>query len=219
MNASCPRGRPAGPGSQKPVPMPTLARCSSPLTSASSPSPPAPPAGPDWLHEIKYDGYRLRLERDGDRVRLITRGGYNWTDRYPWIVEAALKNRHRQFALDGEAVVLGVDGVADFNALHSRRHDHEVQFYAFAILTLDGDDLRRLPLSIRKTNLARLLARRPDGIFVAPFEQGEIGPELFRAACNMGLEGLVSKYGLGWTAPFEMPRPISPVISGSDGIR
>jgi bifunctional non-homologous end joining protein LigD len=47
------------------------------------------PSDPDWLHAIKYDGYRLRLERDGDRVRLITRGGYNWTDRYPWIVEAA----------------------------------------------------------------------------------------------------------------------------------
>ena len=73
---------------------------------------------PDWLHEIKYDGYRLRLERDGDRVRLITKGGYNWTDRYPWIIEAALKNRHRQFVIDGEAVVLGVDGIADFNALH-----------------------------------------------------------------------------------------------------
>ena len=78
------------------------------------------PVGPDWLHEIKYDGYRLRLERDGDRVRLITRNGYNWTDRYPWIVEAALKNRLKQFVIDGEAVVLGVDGIAD-NALHSRQ--------------------------------------------------------------------------------------------------
>ncbi len=151
------------------------------------------PDGPDWLHEVKYDGYRLRLERDGSRVRLITKGGYNWTNRYPWIVEAALKNRFKQFVIDGEAVVLGVDGVADFDALHSRKHDHEVQLYAFDILALDGDDLRRLPLSMRKTNLARLLARRPDGIFVAPFEQGEIGPDLFRAACNMGLEGLVSK--------------------------
>ena len=55
--------------------------------------------------------------RDGDRVRLITRGGYNWTDRYPWIVESALKNRIKQFVIDGEAVVLGVDGVADFDAL------------------------------------------------------------------------------------------------------
>jgi ATP-dependent DNA ligase len=76
------------------------------------------PTGPEWFHEVKYDGYRLRVERDGDRVRLITRGGYNWTDRYPWIVEAALKNRHRQFGIDGVAAVLEVDGVSDFNALH-----------------------------------------------------------------------------------------------------
>jgi ATP-dependent DNA ligase len=126
-------------------------------------------------------------------VRLITRGGYNFADRYPWIVEAARKMRQTRFVLDGEAVVLGVDGVADFDALHSRKHDEEVQLYAFDVLALDGDDLRRLPLSMRKTNLARLLVRRPDGIFAAPFEQGEIGPDLFRAACGMGLEGLVSK--------------------------
>ena len=113
--------------------------------------------------------------------------------RHPWIVEAALKNRIKQFVIDGEAVLLGVDGIADFNALHSRKHDQEVQLYAFDILALDGEDLRGLPLSMRKTNLAPLLARRPDGIFVAPFEQGEIGPDLFRAACRMGLEGLVSK--------------------------
>jgi len=67
-----------------------------------------------------------------------------------------------------------------------------VQLYAFDVLALDRDDLRSLPLSMRKTNLARLLARRPDGIFVAEFEQGEIEPDLFRAACRMGLEGLVS---------------------------
>jgi hypothetical protein len=65
------------------------------------------PASPEWLHETKYDGYRLRLERDGDGERLITRGGYNWTDRYPWIVEAARKIRQKQFVLDGEAVILG----------------------------------------------------------------------------------------------------------------
>jgi bifunctional non-homologous end joining protein LigD len=140
----------------------------------------AVPSTPDWLHEIKYDGYRLRVERDGDRVRLITRNGYDW-------------NRQKQFIIDGEAVILGVDGVPDFNALHSRKHDEEVQLYAFDILTLDGEDLRPLPLSLRKTSLVRLLAQRTDGIFVAPFEQGEIGTDLFRACCNMGLEGLVSK--------------------------
>src|SRR5215471_13909136 len=65
------------------------------------------PDRPNWLHEVKYDGYRLRLEREGNRVRLITRGGYNWADRYSWIVEVALKNRHQQFVIDGEAVILG----------------------------------------------------------------------------------------------------------------
>ena len=151
------------------------------------------PSGTDWLHEIKYDGYRLRVERNGDRVRLITRGGYDWTKRYPWIVEAALKNRYTQFVIDGEAVILGVDGISDFNALHSGKHNDEVQLYAFDILALDGDDLRSLPLSMRKAHLERLLARRPDGIFISPFEQGEIGPDLFRKACEFGLEGLVSK--------------------------
>jgi len=151
------------------------------------------PSSPDWLHEVKHDGYRLRLERDSNRVRLITRNGHDWSHRFPWIVESALKNRQKHFVIDGEAVVLGVDGVPDFNALHSRKHDEEVQLYAFDVLALDGEDLRNLPLTMHKTNLARLLARRPDGIFVAEFEQGEIGPDLFRKACEFGLEGLVSK--------------------------
>jgi bifunctional non-homologous end joining protein LigD len=151
------------------------------------------PDRPEWLHEVKYDGYRLRVERDGDRVRLITRGGYDWTKRYPWIVEAALKNRSQHFVIDGEAVVLGVDGISDFNALHSGKFNHEVQLYAFDVLAMDGDDLRPLPLSMRKASLAKPLHRRPDGIFTGSFEQGEIGPDLFRHACMRGLEGLVSK--------------------------
>jgi ATP-dependent DNA ligase len=69
------------------------------------------PHSPDWLHEIKYDDYRLRVERTGQRVRLITRGGYDWTKRFPWIVEAALKCRQKHFVIDGEAVILGVDGI------------------------------------------------------------------------------------------------------------
>jgi bifunctional non-homologous end joining protein LigD len=76
--------------------------------------------------------------------------------------------------------------------LYSGKHNNDVQLYAF-ILALDGDDLRGLPLHLRKTDLARLLARGADGIHLAPFEQGEIGPDLSRAACDMMLEGLVSK--------------------------
>jgi hypothetical protein len=94
-------------------------------------------------------------------------------------------------------VVLGVDGVADFDALHSRKYDAEVQLYAFDIMALDGEDLRRLPLSMRKTNLDRLLVRRPDGIFVAPFEQGEIGPRSLPRGLRHGIGGL----------SIEAPRP------------
>ena len=146
------------------------------------------------MHEIKHDGYRLIVQREDKRVRLFTRNGHDWSERYPRIVEAALRNRNASFVIDGEAVLLGVDGRSDFNGLYSRRHDAGVEFYAFDMLVSDGDDLRKLPLSMRKTNLARLLARRVDGIHLSDFEQGEIGPDLFRHACLMGLEGMVSKH-------------------------
>ena len=107
------------------------------------------------------------VQRDGKRVRLFTRNGHDWSDRFPLIVEAALRNRNSSFVIDGEAVLLGVDGRSDFNGLHSRKHDDEVEFYAFDMLMSDGDDLRKLPLTMRKTNLARLLARRADGIHLA----------------------------------------------------
>jgi bifunctional non-homologous end joining protein LigD len=152
------------------------------------------PDRPEWIHEIKHDGYRLIVQRDSKRVRLWTRNGHDWSDRFPLISEAALRNRNSSFVLDGEAVLLGVDGRSDFNGLHSRKHDSEVQFYAFDCLVSDGDDLRRLPLSMRKANLAHLLAWRVDGIFLSECEQGEIGPDLFRHACLMGLEGLVCKH-------------------------
>jgi ATP-dependent DNA ligase len=175
-----------------------------------------PPTAASWI--LIELGYRV------DRVRLITRGGYDWTKRFPWIAEAALKNRQKQFVIDGEAVILGVDGYSDWNALHSGKHNEEVQLCAFDVLAMDGDDLRDLPLSIRKANLQRLLARRPDGIFMGDFEQGEIGPDLFRAACDMGLESLVSKRrdsalsggSLEVLGEGEEPQP-SCTVAGCDG--
>ena len=159
------------------------------------------PDRPEWIHEIKHDGYRLIVQRDGKRVRLFTRNGHDWSGRYPLIVEAALRNRNSSFVIDGEAVLLGVDGRSDFNGLHSRRHDAEVEFYAFDMLVNDGEDLRKLPLSMRKTNLARLMARRVDGIHLALFEQGEIGPDLFRHACLMGQKGWSRSTVTARTAP------------------
>src|SRR5215471_6711743 len=108
-----------------------------------------------------------------------------WYQRFPLIVAAALKLRQEHFVIDGETVVLGPDGVSDFAALHSGRHNERAQLYAFDMLAGDGEDHRQLPLSLRKTNLAGLLRRRIPGIFIA---EGEIGRDLFRVACNMGLE-------------------------------
>jgi hypothetical protein len=82
-----------------------------------------------WLHEIKFDGYRLRVARNSNRVRLITKGGYDWSKRYPWIVEAALKNWQKHFVIDGEAVILGVDGRSDFAALHSALNPKSITFF------------------------------------------------------------------------------------------
>jgi ATP-dependent DNA ligase len=95
--------------------------------------------------------------------------------------------------LDGETVVLGPGGVPDFAALHSGGHNERAQHYAFDMLAGDGEDQRQLALSLRKTNLARLLRGRIRGVFTAEYEQGEIGRDLFRVACSMGLEGIVSK--------------------------
>jgi bifunctional non-homologous end joining protein LigD len=115
---------------------------------------------------------------------LFTRNDYDWTSRYPLIVEAARRIRTEPSL---------VDGISNFDGLYSGKYNDEIQLYSFDILALEGDDLRKLPLHLPKTNLARLLARGADGIHLAPFEQGEIGPDLFRAACDMMLAGLVSK--------------------------
>jgi bifunctional non-homologous end joining protein LigD len=131
--------------------------------------------------------------RDQDRVRLISRGGHDWAKHFPLIVAAALKLPQESFVLDGEVIVLDKEGKSDFDALASRKYDKRAQFHAFDVLASDGEDYRPLALSMRKAELARLLKRPVDGIFIAEYEQGDIGDVLFRVACNMGLEGIVSK--------------------------
>jgi bifunctional non-homologous end joining protein LigD len=148
------------------------------------------PSGPDWLHEIKHDGYRLIVQREGKRVRLLTRRGYDWSDRYPLITQAALRVRKESFVIDGEAVVLGPDGISDFEGLHSRKCNEDVRLYAFDLLSDDGVDMRDETLQIRKLWLVK---RSSDGIIYNEHEAGPIGPRLFEQACLMGLEGIVSK--------------------------
>lgn len=151
------------------------------------------PAGPAWLHEIKHDGYRLMVRRSGQAVEVITRGGYDWTARYPAIVQAALRLPAKQFVLDGEGVVEGEGGVADFKLLHSRKHDKACHLVAFDLMTLGKRDLRPMPLDMRKSLLAELLGDSAGGIVYAEHMEGPDGQAMFEAACKMGLEGIVSK--------------------------
>jgi bifunctional non-homologous end joining protein LigD len=151
------------------------------------------PAGSDWIHEIKYDGYRMMVVREQDRVRLISRGGHDWARHFPLIVAGALKLRQKHFVIDGEVVVLDKEGKSDFDALSSRKNDKRAQLYAFDMIVGDGEDLRSWPLALRKGALAGLLSDPTDRIFIAEYEQGDIGDALFKVACNMGLEGIVSK--------------------------
>ena len=117
------------------------------------------PSGPLWVHEIKHDGYRLMVRRDGARVRCFTRNGHDWADRFPAIVEAASRIQASSFLIDGEAVIARDDGTPDFHALRSRRRGHEAVLYAFDLIGLDDHDLCELPLIARKRRLAKLIGR------------------------------------------------------------
>ena len=151
-----------------------------------------PPTGPQWIHEIKHDGYRMMARRDGTGVRLLTRNGHDWAPRYPLIIEAVAALPARSCLIDGEAVCCDDNGVAVFAKLRQRRNDQRVLLRAFDLLELDGKDLRREPLERRRVLLMRLLAKAPIGLqvndhIVAP------GDVVFRHACQLGFEGIVSK--------------------------
>jgi ATP-dependent DNA ligase len=151
-----------------------------------------PPSGPMWLHEIKHDGYRLIVRRDGGSARVFTRSGYDWTERYPAIVAGMLNLKAHSFTIDGEGVVEGAPGIADFALLRSRQHDRRCYLIGFDLLEIDGHDLCALPLETRKNRLAQLLHGSNSGIVYAEHLDCE-GSIIFETACRMGLEGIVSK--------------------------
>ena len=116
------------------------------------------PSGSQWLHEIKHDGFRIIARKDDQRVRLYSRPGNDLTDRFPLIVETLARLRSRSCIIDGEAVACDGNGVASFNLIRYRRHDDRTFLYAFDLIELNGDDLRRDPLEVRKATLA---SKRP----------------------------------------------------------
>src|SRR5262249_19711957 len=155
------------------------------------------PAGPDWIHEIKHDGYRLMARRDSVGVRLLTRNGHNWSPRYPLILEAVNRLKVRSCLIDGEAVACDGGGMPSFARLrYSRadaRADGAVFLFAFDLLELDGRDLRCEPLEVRKATLASVLRKAGAGVQLNEHLEHEDGDVVFRHACKMGLEGIVSK--------------------------
>jgi len=156
------------------------------------PSPAAkPPAGAGWLHEIKHDGFRMLVRRDAAGVRLFTRNGHDWTERFPLIAQAALELRATSCLIDGEAVACDDKGLPVFDRLRYRRQDGRVFLYAFDLIELDGNDLRRERIERRKVLLIRLLAKAGVGLQVNDHIV-EAGDVVFRHACQLGFEGIVS---------------------------
>src|SRR4051794_3896720 len=123
-----------------------------------------PPSGPNWVHEIKHDGYRMMARRDAAGIRLLTRNGYDWAQKYPLIVEAVNHLRVRSCLIDGEAVCCNEDGLAVFHKMRWRREDARVFLYAFDLLELDGKDMRREPYEVRKATLASVLRQGRPGV-------------------------------------------------------
>jgi bifunctional non-homologous end joining protein LigD len=152
-----------------------------------------PPIGPQWIHEIKHDGYRLIARKSDGRVRLFTRNGFDWTDRYPLIRNAVAALRSSSVTIDGEAVCCDEAGVTIFEKLHSRAHDGEAVLYAFDLLELDGEDRRSRPLIERRARLERLIVKALAGIQYSEHLEGD-GAAIFAHACKLGAEGIVSKH-------------------------
>jgi bifunctional non-homologous end joining protein LigD len=148
--------------------------------------------GQRWLHEIKYDGFRLMARRECSRVQLLSRRGYDWTKRFRLIADAVAGLRCRSCLIDGEAVASDDQGIPDFKLLIRNRKYGSAQLYAFDLLELDGEDLRGAPIEQRKQALTRLLRKDRAGLLIS--QPIDVPADIaFRHVCELGLEGIVSK--------------------------
>ena len=158
-----------------------------------------PPKGDAWLHEPKWDGYRFQIVKNGDRVRLYSKSGAEWTDRLPAMVEAFADLPTRAATLDGELCICDDRGRPDFRTFHAemrqgRPDTSRMAFFAFDLIHQDGVDLRQLPLTERKRDLSRLADKSrktvPCLYLVESFPEG---PPLLEWCGIYGLEGIVAK--------------------------
>jgi bifunctional non-homologous end joining protein LigD len=152
----------------------------------------APPAGSGWIHEIKHDGFRILAHRRGRAVRLVTRNGNDFADRFPLIAEAIEALPIKSCVVDGEAIVCDGDGLAVFDLIRGHGRNNSAIICAFDLLEVNGDDIRREPIEDRKRRLAGLLRLPHEGIALNEHYEGD-GATIFKHACALGCEGIVSK--------------------------
>ena len=150
------------------------------------------PSGARWIHEIKFDGYRVQVHLANEEVKVFTRRGHDWTNRFKKVAEDAWHIKAGSAIVDGEIVVPAADGTTDFSVLQNelKGKSTSIVLVAFDLLYLNGRDLRKLPLVARKAELKKIIA----GTNVQFSESFEIeGRSMFEHACKLGLEGVVSK--------------------------
>jgi bifunctional non-homologous end joining protein LigD len=155
----------------------------------------AAPEGDTWLHEIKFDGYRMHARLDRGSARLLTRTGLDWTHKYPAIAAAVSSLGARQAYLDGELCGVGADGITSFSMIQlasDAGNAAGLVFFLFDLLHLDGEDLAARPLIDRKAHLAALLSNATSPLQYCDHQIGR-GREFHKQACAMSLEGIVSK--------------------------
>jgi bifunctional non-homologous end joining protein LigD len=148
--------------------------------------------GPGWLHEIKHDGYRMMARRTGERVRLFTRNGNDWSELFPAVVTAVARLNIGSCLIDGEIVVCDEQGLAVFDLLRQgSRIKPDAHLVAFDLLELDGRDMIRVPIEERKYQLARVLTDAAAGVQLCSHLEGP-GDIVFEHACKLGCECIVS---------------------------
>ena len=154
----------------------------------------ATPSGPGWIHEIKHDGFRIMARHDTAGVRLITRHRNDFTDRFPFIATAVKALPARSCVIDGGAIVCDENGLAVFDLIRGHGSNASAVLCAFDLLELDGKDLRRRPIEERRDLLAKLLHDSDSDLgIVLNKHYEEDGETVFREACRLGCEGIVSK--------------------------
>jgi bifunctional non-homologous end joining protein LigD len=151
------------------------------------------PSSDEWAHELKFDGYRMHARLDRDDVRLLTRTGLDWTAKYPAIATALRTLPVRQAYLEGELCGVRPDGITSFALIqNAAERQGGVVYFVFDLLHHDGQNLMPLPLTDRKARLEAFLERREDAIRCSEHQVGQ-DPAFHRHACELGLEGAVTK--------------------------